>query len=74
MKTRGNTKRPDTKSIYKELSRNTAIITIWRDVEEKFQLLMLKFKIENKRTKQDLDSSFIITEKDTDPIKMVTSQ
>ena len=74
MKTRGNTKRPDTKSIYKELSRNTATITIWRDVEEKFQLLMLKFKIENKRTKQGLDSSFIITEKDTDPIKMVTSQ
>ena len=29
---------------------------------------MLKFKIENKRTKQGLDSSFIITEKDTDPI------
>ena len=29
---------------------------------------MLKLKIENERTKQGLDYSFIITEKDTDPI------
>ena len=63
MKNRGNTKRPERKSIYKELSQKTAINLMWRDVEEKFQFLMLKFKIENKRTKQGLDSSFIISEK-----------
>ena len=51
MKTRGNTKRPERKSIYKELSQKTAINLMWRDVEVKFQFLMLKFKIENKRTK-----------------------
>ena len=68
MKTWGNTKIPESKSIYKELSQETAINLIWRDVEEKFQFLMLKFKIENERTKQGLDYSFIITEKDADPI------
>lgn len=68
MKTWGNTKIPESKSIYKEWSQKTAINLIWRDVEEEFQFLMLKLKIENERTKQGLDYSFIITEKDTDPI------
>ena len=53
-------KRPDTDSIHKYLMSIGATNITITDVEEKIKFLVTKCKIENRPTRQGLDSFFIV--------------
>ena len=57
---RGKSKRPDAESIFKHLTSNSATNLAMEVVEESIKILTAKSKVINKKTKQGLDSFFII--------------
>ena len=59
---RGKSKRPDVESIFKHLTSNNATNFTMEVVEESIKTLIAKSKVINKKTKQGLDSFFIIDE------------
>ena len=63
---RGKSKRPDAESIFKHLTSNNATNLTMEVVEESIKILTAKSKVINKKTKQGLDSFFIIDDQ-TEP-------
>ena len=63
---RGKSERADAESIFKHVTSNSATNLTMEVVEESIKILIAKSKVTNKKTKQGLDSFFIINDQ-TEP-------
>ena len=70
---RGKSKRPDAESIFKHLRSNSATNLTMEVVEESIKILIAKSKVINKKTKQGLDSFFIIDDQTEPEIELNNS-